>query len=94
MTDCETISPSTKFIGIAFISLFKDQSPTQLDPLRQQSVLPIPILELGYGVLAKALVTWLLEWKAQREASGFTEQRRLPALGSGRITGRTPLADL
>ncbi|KAB2055713.1 hypothetical protein ES319_A11G055500v1 [Gossypium barbadense] len=35
---------------------------------------------------AKARVLWLLEWKALREA-GFTEQRKLPPLGSGRITG-------
>ncbi|KAK8556931.1 hypothetical protein V6N12_003320 [Hibiscus sabdariffa] len=54
---------------------------------RQESALPIPSLELGHGILAKAFISWLLEWKAQREA-GFTEQRQLPALGSGRITGR------
>ncbi|KAJ0091678.1 hypothetical protein Patl1_14727 [Pistacia atlantica] len=41
---------------------------------------------VSYGSLAKARVSWLLEWRAQREA-GFTEQRTPPALGSGRITG-------
>ncbi|KAK8556929.1 hypothetical protein V6N12_003332 [Hibiscus sabdariffa] len=66
--------------------------PSLLDPLRQESVLPVSSLELVHGTLAKALFTWLLEWKAQREA-GFTEQRRLPALGSGRITGRCLLGD-
>ncbi|KAK8553752.1 hypothetical protein V6N12_030735 [Hibiscus sabdariffa] len=35
----------------------------------------------------KLCVSWLLEWKARREA-GFTEQRKLPTPGSGRITGR------
>ncbi|KAJ4843484.1 hypothetical protein Tsubulata_043685, partial [Turnera subulata] len=36
---------------------------------------------------AKAWVTWFLKWRAPRQA-GFTEQRQLPAPGSGRITGR------
>ncbi|PQP97093.1 hypothetical protein Pyn_26765 [Prunus yedoensis var. nudiflora] len=31
--------------------------------------------------------SWFLEWRALRKA-GFTEQRLLPALGSGRITGQ------
>ncbi|MBA0869663.1 hypothetical protein Goshw_001179, partial [Gossypium schwendimanii] len=38
----------------------------------------------------KARVSLFLEWKAKREA-GFTEQRKLPALCSGRITGRCHL---
>ncbi|KAK8576158.1 hypothetical protein V6N13_090635 [Hibiscus sabdariffa] len=53
--------------------------------LRQESVLPIPSSELGHGILAKAMISWILEWKAHHEA-GFTEQRELPALDSGRIT--------
>ncbi|KAF8010696.1 hypothetical protein BT93_J1371 [Corymbia citriodora subsp. variegata] len=36
---------------------------------------------------AKARATWILERRAPREA-GFTEQRKPPAPGSGRITGR------
>ncbi|KAK8637498.1 hypothetical protein V6N13_064929 [Hibiscus sabdariffa] len=84
MADCETISSSTKFSGIAFIFSFKDHVSS--------STVCRACLELVHGTLAKALFTWLLEWKAQREA-GFTEQRRLPALGSGRITGRCLLGD-
>uniref|UniRef100_A0A7N2KUV0 Uncharacterized protein n=1 Tax=Quercus lobata TaxID=97700 RepID=A0A7N2KUV0_QUELO len=34
----------------------------------------------------QAWVLWFLAWRAQREA-GFTEQRKPPALNSGRITG-------
>ena len=37
-------------------------------------------------IWAKAWVLWFLAWRAQREA-GFTEQRKPPALNSGRITG-------
>ncbi|KAJ0045065.1 hypothetical protein Pint_05227 [Pistacia integerrima] len=48
---------------------------------------PIPSQELGHGLLAKAIGLWSLEWRAQREA-GFTEQRKPPARGSGRITER------
>ncbi|KAK8556927.1 hypothetical protein V6N12_003316 [Hibiscus sabdariffa] len=75
----------------AFIFSFKDlhilHFPGTQHKNTQESALPIPSLELGHGILAKAFISWLLEWKAQREA-GFTEQRQLPALGSGRITGR------
>lgn len=39
----------------------------------------------------EAWATWFLKWWAQREA-GFTEQRKLPALRSGRITGRCPFS--
>ncbi|KAL2945509.1 1-aminocyclopropane-1-carboxylate deaminase [Bienertia sinuspersici] len=35
---------------------------------------------------AKACSSWALKWRATREA-GFTEQRKPPALVSGRITG-------
>ncbi|MBA0652331.1 hypothetical protein Goklo_019598, partial [Gossypium klotzschianum] len=48
--------------------------------------LSVPSQELSQASCAKARVLWLLEWKAPREA-GFTEQRKLPPLGSGRITG-------
>ncbi|KAG8477081.1 hypothetical protein CXB51_031126 [Gossypium anomalum] len=50
------------------------------------SGLPVPSQELSHVSCAKARVLWFLEWKALREA-GFTEQRKLPPLGSGRITG-------
>ncbi|KAJ4829935.1 hypothetical protein Tsubulata_021499 [Turnera subulata] len=45
---------------------------------------------VGHVSRAKAWVTWSLKWRAPRDA-GFTEQRKLPALGSGRITGRCQL---
>ncbi|KAH0975335.1 hypothetical protein GBA52_017234 [Prunus armeniaca] len=48
---------------------------------------PIPSCELCNVVHAKAWATCLLERRAQREA-GFTEQRKPPAHGSGRITSR------
>ena len=44
-----------------------------------------PSCELGSVAQAKAWTNGLLERRAQREA-GFTEQRTLPALDSGRIT--------
>ncbi|VVA21759.1 PREDICTED: beta-glucosidase [Prunus dulcis] len=50
---------------------------------------PIPSCELGHVVHAKAWAACLLERRVQREA-GFTEQRKPPAHGSGRITGITP----
>ncbi|KAL4319016.1 hypothetical protein GQ457_18G002600 [Hibiscus cannabinus] len=34
----------------------------------------------------RLLASWLLKWKALREA-GFTEQRQLPSLSGGRIIG-------
>ncbi|KAG7563546.1 hypothetical protein ISN44_As10g003430 [Arabidopsis suecica] len=46
---------------------------------------PDPSQELCYVARAKARVSWLLEWRALREA-GFTEQRIPPASGSGWIT--------
>ncbi|KAH1079994.1 hypothetical protein J1N35_019755 [Gossypium stocksii] len=52
--------------------------------------LPVPSQELSHVSCAKARVLWLLVWKTLREA-GFTEQRKLPPLGSGRITGRCHL---
>nr|KJB40315.1 hypothetical protein B456_007G057200 [Gossypium raimondii] len=55
-------------------------------PLWLSSGLSVPSQELSQVSCAKAWVLWLLEWKAPREA-GFTEQRKLPPLGSGRITG-------
>ncbi|TYI54161.1 hypothetical protein E1A91_D11G056100v1 [Gossypium mustelinum] len=55
-------------------------------PLWLSSGLSVPSQELSQASCAKARVLWLLEWKAPREA-GFTEQRKLPPLGSGRITG-------
>ncbi|KAI8574682.1 hypothetical protein RHMOL_Rhmol01G0373600 [Rhododendron molle] len=51
------------------------------------SGLPIPSLELGHGLRAKALGSRLLEWGKPRQA-GFTEQRPPPAPVGGRITGR------
>ncbi|KAI4305886.1 hypothetical protein L6164_029219 [Bauhinia variegata] len=48
--------------------------------------LPVPSRELSHVVWAKARASWLLEWRAPREA-GFTEQRKLLAPDSGRITG-------
>ncbi|ONI08014.1 hypothetical protein PRUPE_5G153300 [Prunus persica] len=48
---------------------------------------PIPSCELGHVVHAKAWAACLLDRRVQREA-GFTEQRKPPAHGSGRITGR------
>ncbi|KAL3725397.1 hypothetical protein ACJRO7_030421 [Eucalyptus globulus] len=48
---------------------------------------PIPSRELIRAVRAKAWATRVLEWRGPREA-GFTEQRKPPALDSGRITGR------
>ncbi|KAK8541810.1 hypothetical protein V6N12_014433 [Hibiscus sabdariffa] len=52
-----------------------------------ESGLSVPSQELGFVARAKARVSWLLEREALREA-GFTEQRILSSLGSGRITGR------
>jgi len=51
------------------------------------SVLPYPSRELIRISWAKARVTLFLKWRELREA-GFTEQRVLPALVSGRITGQ------
>ncbi|OMO98543.1 hypothetical protein COLO4_13821 [Corchorus olitorius] len=48
---------------------------------------PVPSRELSHVARAKAWASWLLEWRAPREA-GFTEQRKPPAFDSGRITGR------
>ncbi|KAK3410012.1 hypothetical protein EUGRSUZ_J02069 [Eucalyptus grandis] len=48
---------------------------------------PVPSRELIHVVRAKARATCVLKWRAPREA-GFTEQRKPPAPGSGRITGR------
>ncbi|PQQ17364.1 hypothetical protein Pyn_06696 [Prunus yedoensis var. nudiflora] len=53
---------------------------------------PIPSCELCHVVHAKAWATCLLERRAQREA-GFTEQRKPPAHGSGRITCRNDFND-
>ncbi|KAL4379260.1 hypothetical protein GQ457_02G034200 [Hibiscus cannabinus] len=72
--------------GIKAKSLRNIGSSHVVGSLRQESVLHIPSSELVHDISAKAMISWLLEWKAQREA-GFTEQRQLPALGSGRITG-------
>ncbi|TYG43931.1 hypothetical protein ES288_D11G057900v1 [Gossypium darwinii] len=55
-------------------------------PLWISSGLSVSSQELSQASCAKARVLWLLGWKAPREA-GFTEQRKLPPLGSGRITG-------
>ncbi|MBA0787074.1 hypothetical protein Gotri_024936 [Gossypium trilobum] len=55
-------------------------------PLWLSSGLSVPSQELSQVSYAKARALWLLEWKAPREA-GFTEQRKLPPLGSRRITG-------
>ncbi|CAI8618865.1 unnamed protein product [Vicia faba] len=48
--------------------------------------LPAPSCELTHGTCAKALVLCLLDRRVLREA-GFTEQRTLPTLDSGGITG-------
>ncbi|KAL3720092.1 hypothetical protein ACJRO7_004998 [Eucalyptus globulus] len=48
---------------------------------------PVPSRELIHVVRAKARATCVLKRRAPREA-GFTEQRKPPAPGSGRITGR------
>ncbi|GKV29436.1 hypothetical protein SLEP1_g38363 [Rubroshorea leprosula] len=50
------------------------------------SGLPVPSWELNLVTRAKAWATFFLEWRGPREA-GFTEQRKPPPLGSGRITG-------
>ncbi|KAK8541813.1 hypothetical protein V6N12_014436 [Hibiscus sabdariffa] len=68
--------------GIRVIGLWFDGSGS----LCLESGLSVPSQELGYVTPAKARVSWLLEREALREA-GFTEQRLLPFLGSGRITG-------
>ncbi|KAL3746880.1 hypothetical protein ACJRO7_015771 [Eucalyptus globulus] len=47
---------------------------------------PVPSRELNHAVRAKAWASWVLKWRGPRQA-GFTEQRRPPALDSGRITG-------
>ncbi|GER50606.1 hypothetical protein STAS_27922 [Striga asiatica] len=46
----------------------------------------VPSGELDRVAQAKARASWFLEWWVLRQA-GFTEQRELPALCSGRITG-------
>ncbi|KAH0755171.1 hypothetical protein KY290_025441 [Solanum tuberosum] len=51
------------------------------------SGLPYPSTELSHVFQMKAWVAWLLEWGAMREA-GFTEQRIVSALCSGRIMGQ------
>ncbi|KAL2945508.1 RNA1 polyprotein [Bienertia sinuspersici] len=50
------------------------------------SGLPYPSWELAHVGWAKACSSWALKWRVKREA-GFTEQRKPPALVSGRITG-------
>ena len=60
---------------------------TRQDQLVQTTGLPVPSWELDHVTWAEARVMWFLKWRALREA-GFTEQRRPPALNSGRITGR------
>ncbi|KAK6136444.1 hypothetical protein DH2020_029800 [Rehmannia glutinosa] len=49
--------------------------------------LPVSSEELGPAARAKAWASWLLEWRALRQV-GFTEQRKLSAPYSGRMTGR------
>ena len=49
--------------------------------------------EVGHGLSSKVEGSWLLKWRAPREA-GFTEQRSPPSLGSGRITGRCLLGPI
>ena len=46
-----------------------------------------PSWELTPEICVKAWVFWVLDRRVQREA-GFTEQRTLPTLDSGGITGR------
>lgn len=59
----------------------------EVGPVGLLSGLPIPSLELGHGLRAKALCSWPLERRKPRQA-GFTEQRSPPAPVGGRITGR------
>ena len=51
---------------------------------------PFQALRWATSLERKLWVSLLLEWKAKRKA-GFTEQRKLPSLCSGRITGRCHL---
>jgi len=59
----------------------------EVGPAGLFSGLPVPSLELGHGLRAKALGSRPLEWGKPRQA-GFTEQRSPPAPVGGRITGR------
>ncbi|KAL3508481.1 hypothetical protein ACH5RR_027882 [Cinchona calisaya] len=58
----------------------------RVGPRGQFTGLPVPSVELGRVVWAKAWIRRFLKWRARREA-GFTEQRKPPAPRSGRITG-------
>ncbi|KAI6702779.1 hypothetical protein NL676_011915 [Syzygium grande] len=55
--------------------------------VRLSSGPPVPSRELIHAGRAKAWAAWILKRRGPRQA-GFTEQRRPPAPGSGRITGR------
>ncbi|KAI6702778.1 hypothetical protein NL676_011914 [Syzygium grande] len=56
-------------------------------PVRLYSGPPVPSRELIHAGRTKAWAAWILKRRGPRQA-GFTEQRRPPAPGSGRITGR------